>query len=100
MDSASPTQVVILGRCLGLRLDLTSLPVESIVPEPLRALPTAEAFLAALPSYDAHFERLRADAAAAGEVLRYVGVVDVAGGGSAVRVQRCVRGQRLSARVR
>lgn len=37
---------------------------------------------------DADMEALVAQAAAAGEVVRYVGVVDVAGGTAAVRLQQ------------
>ena len=84
--------MVILGRVAGIPLDLETLPVESVVPEPLRAVPTADEFLRRLPEFDAHFERLKAEAAQAGEVLRYVGVVD-ANGASGVQLRRYVQGR-------
>ena len=79
--------MVILGRVAGLSLDLETLPVESLVPEPLRALASADEFLARLPEFDGHFEGLRASAAAEGAVLRYVGAV-APDGTSAVGLRR------------
>ncbi|KAI8812295.1 homoserine dehydrogenase-domain-containing protein [Cladochytrium replicatum] len=70
-------KVIILGRLAGLSLDLSTLSVENIVPEALRTVATASEFLSALPNYDAEFAALNAKAQARGEVLRYVGCVDV-----------------------
>ncbi|KAJ1552022.1 hypothetical protein HK405_013003, partial [Cladochytrium tenue] len=69
-------KVVILGRVAGVPLSLDTLSIENVVPAPLRAIPTSEEFMHRLPEYDAHFEKLKSDAAARGEVLRCVGVVD------------------------
>jgi len=80
-------KVTILGRLSGLDLDLASLPIENIVPEALRGVPSADDFLARLPEYDAHFAKLNEDAKKDGSVLRYVGVVD-ANGGSCVKLMR------------
>jgi homoserine dehydrogenase len=48
----------------------------SLVPPELSNIPTGDAFLTRLPEFDAHFDRMRSDAAKEGMVLRYVGVVD------------------------
>lgn len=80
-------KVVILGRLAGLDLSLEQLPVENIVPEELRTVPSADDFLKGLPKYDQYFEDLKKKAASKGEVLRYVGVVDPSGG-SAVKLMR------------
>ncbi|KAH9060587.1 homoserine dehydrogenase-domain-containing protein [Lactarius vividus] len=72
-----------------------SVPTQSLIPADLSlsSVPTGDAFLDALQAHDAHFNTLRAEAAArqsqgaspGGAVLRYVGVIDVDadnGGGS------------------
>ncbi|KAI9331255.1 homoserine dehydrogenase-domain-containing protein [Zopfochytrium polystomum] len=82
-------KVVILGRVAGVPLSLDTLSIENVVPEPLRDIPTAEEFMRKLPDFDAHFEKLNADALAAGQVLRCVGVVDPKNpAGSAVKLVR------------
>jgi len=43
----------------------------------LRSLSSSEEYMARLPEFDAEMGRLAAEAEASGEVLRYVGVVDV-----------------------
>ncbi|KAJ3024591.1 UNVERIFIED_CONTAM: hypothetical protein HDU68_007992 [Siphonaria sp. JEL0065] len=75
-------KVVILGRVAGLPLSLDTLPIENIVPEPLRAIASADDFLQKLPEFDAHFAELNAKANANGRVLRCVGVVDPINGSS------------------
>ncbi|CAN8313801.1 unnamed protein product [Cochlearia groenlandica] len=69
-------KVTILARESGLKLDLESLPIQSLVPKPLQACASAEEFMQKLPNYDDELSKQRQDAEAAGEVLRYVGVVD------------------------
>lgn len=64
-----------------------SVPTQSLIPATLSlsSVPTGDTFLEALQAHDAHFDTLRAEAAAArheqgqgiGAVLRYVGVIDV-----------------------
>jgi aspartokinase/homoserine dehydrogenase 1 len=81
-------KVAILARECGLDVELDDIPVESLVPEPLRALPTSEAYMAALPEHDAAMADRLSEARASGEVLRYVGVVDVAGGKGSVELRR------------
>ncbi|KAI8614621.1 homoserine dehydrogenase-domain-containing protein [Chytriomyces sp. MP71] len=75
-------KVTILGRVAGIPLNLETLPIENIVPEPLRAVASAEEFMKRLPEYDDHFAALNAAAAAKGRVLRCVGVVDPREGSS------------------
>ncbi|XP_015888525.3 bifunctional aspartokinase/homoserine dehydrogenase 1, chloroplastic [Ziziphus jujuba] len=70
-------KVIILARESGLKLELSDIPVESLVPEPLRACPSAEEFMQKLPQFDHDLATKRQIAEDAGEVLRYVGVVDV-----------------------
>ncbi|KAL8170616.1 hypothetical protein V2J09_022420 [Rumex salicifolius] len=70
-------KVIILARESGLRLELEDIPVENLVPEPLRASASADEFMKQLPQFDPDWAKKQADAENAGEVLRYVGVVDV-----------------------
>ncbi|CAK8578453.1 unnamed protein product [Lathyrus sativus] len=70
-------KVIILARESGLKLELSNIPVESLVPEPLRVCASAQEFMQQLPKFDPEFAKKQEDAENAGEVLRYVGVVDV-----------------------
>ncbi len=67
-------KIVILAREIGMSLELSDVDVRSLVPEALQD-GSVEDFLAALPKYDADMEALRRDAAAKGQVLRFVGRV-------------------------
>jgi aspartokinase/homoserine dehydrogenase 1 len=72
-------KLIILGREMGMRLEMKDLRVESLVPQALRA-GDADSFLRELPRFDAAMaERYRA-ARAEGKVLRYVGRLDRKGG--------------------
>jgi hypothetical protein len=44
--------VAILARECGLMLELSDVPVESLVPEPLRALKDPSEYMARLPEFD------------------------------------------------
>ncbi|KAF5379201.1 hypothetical protein D9615_005926 [Tricholomella constricta] len=57
-----------------------SVQTASLIPSALEGIPTGDEFISRLPEFDAHFSQLRADASAEDKVLRFVGVVDVAGG--------------------
>lgn len=81
-------KVVILARECGLDLELDDIPVQSLVPEPLRATASVEEFMTELPKYDDEMTKATAEAAAAGEKLRYVGVVDVKNGTGVVELRR------------
>ncbi|KAF3663243.1 Pentatricopeptide repeat-containing protein [Capsicum annuum] len=72
--------VIILARESSLDLELSDIPVQSLVPEPLRATVFADDFLHDLPKFDEELSKQRQVAEDEGEVLRYVGVVDVVNG--------------------
>ena len=73
----------------GKDLSLDTLPVENIVPEPLRTLDSTT-FMTSLSQYDEHFAKLNATANSNQQVLRYVGVVDPIGNKSEVKLVRYV----------
>ncbi|CAN6974954.1 hypothetical protein IGI04_036453 [Brassica rapa subsp. trilocularis] len=81
-------KVTILARESGLKLDLDSLPVQSLVPKPLQACASAEEFMQKLPQFDEELSKQRQEAEAAGEVLRYVGVVDAVAKKGTVELKR------------
>lgn len=53
-----------------------SVPTSSLVPKILEDAKTSDEYLARLAEGDEHFAALRDEAEKAGEVLRYVGVID------------------------
>jgi aspartokinase/homoserine dehydrogenase 1 len=76
-------KLIILGREMGLRLELADVKLESLVPAALSQC-SAEEFLDRLREFDAPMnERLQA-ARARGRVLRYVGSLDAATGKAVV----------------
>ena len=81
-DDLSGTDVarklIILGREMGLKLELADVEVESLVPAELAA-GSVEEFLLRLPEFDGRIAARFAEAAAAGQVLRYVGRLDAEG---------------------
>ncbi|CAN1824361.1 Bifunctional aspartokinase/homoserine dehydrogenase, chloroplastic (Fragment) [Linum perenne] len=70
-------KVIILARESGLKLELSDIPVQSLVPEPLRASASADEFMKQLPEFDQDIAKERRAGATKQKVLRYVGVVDV-----------------------
>ena len=64
---------------MGLALELADVTVESLVPGELRAEPSIEAFLSALPAFDGRAVARRREAELAGDVLRYVGIIERTG---------------------
>lgn len=70
-------KVIILARESGLKLELSDIPVDNLVPEPLRTTASAEEFMEKLPQFDQEWTTKLEEAEAAGKVLRYVGVVDL-----------------------
>ncbi|KAL9379690.1 hypothetical protein Peur_028172 [Populus x canadensis] len=81
-------KVIILARETGLKLELSDIPVQSLVPEPLRASASAEEFMQQLPQFDNEMARARQEAEDAGDVLRYVGVVDAGSQQGLVELRR------------
>ncbi|KAI0049168.1 aspartate kinase homoserine dehydrogenase [Auriscalpium vulgare] len=78
-------KLTILSRCIPeLRTALPdgfrSVQTRSLVPRSLEDAATGDAFLARLPGWDSTFDAMRDSAARDGEVLRFVGVIDVASG--------------------
>ncbi|XP_017700393.2 bifunctional aspartokinase/homoserine dehydrogenase 1, chloroplastic-like isoform X2 [Phoenix dactylifera] len=84
-------KVIILARESGLKLELSDIPVQSLVPEPLRACSSAEEFMQKLPNFDEDRTKELNDAEAAGEVVRYVGVVDMVNEKGMVELRRYKR---------
>lgn len=87
-------KVTILARELGLELELSDIPVNSLVPEKLQNWePPAgknlgEAFVEELKSFDGEMDSLISEAEKAGEVLRYVGTVDLKAKKASVKLGR------------
>ncbi|CAJ2668145.1 unnamed protein product [Trifolium pratense] len=81
-------KVIILARESGLKLELSDIPVENLVPEQLRVSASAQEFMQNLPKFDQELSKKQEDADTAGEVLRYVGVVDVINQKGSVELRR------------
>jgi aspartokinase/homoserine dehydrogenase 1 len=65
-------KVIILGREMGLKLEMQDVQVESLIPPGLEK-GSSEDFLNALPKYDGEMKKRFDAAAARGKVLRYMG---------------------------
>ncbi|HUQ12222.1 MAG TPA: bifunctional aspartate kinase/homoserine dehydrogenase I [Steroidobacteraceae bacterium] len=65
-------KVIILGREMGLKIEMKDVQVESLIPAGLEK-GSIDDFLAGLPRYDGDMKKRFDDAAARGKVLRYVG---------------------------
>ncbi|RAL50348.1 hypothetical protein DM860_008022 [Cuscuta australis] len=89
-------KVIILARECGLELELSDVSVKNLVPQPLRAIASAEEFMQQLPQFDEDLANQRQEAEAVGEVLRYVGVVDVGLQEGTVKLQRYKMGHPFS----
>ena len=74
-------KLIILGREMGLPLEMADVRVESLVPLELASGSSAE-FLARLPGYDAQMSGRYQAARERGKVLRYVGRLTAAGAAS------------------
>ncbi|KAH6833981.1 aspartate homoserine dehydrogenase i [Perilla frutescens var. hirtella] len=81
-------KVIILARESGLKLELSDIPVQSLVPDPLKDVASAEEYMQQLHLYDQDLAKQRQEAEATGEVLRYVGVVDVVNQKGTVELRR------------
>jgi aspartokinase/homoserine dehydrogenase 1 len=71
-------KLIILGREMGLTLEMSDVQVAGLVPEALIACGVEE-FMGRLPEFDAAMAKTHADAKAQGQVLRYVGRVNADG---------------------
>lgn len=74
-------KVLILAREAGMSMEFDDIALAGLVPPEYMALDKAE-FLRRMPELDARFEERRAEAAAAGEVLRFVGSIEGGKGGA------------------
>jgi aspartokinase/homoserine dehydrogenase 1 len=83
-------KLIILGREIGLRLDITDVAVESLVPPSLREGTVAE-FRARATELDAPMQARLAAAQSQNRVLRYVGMLDVATGRASVQLTEMER---------
>src|SRR5262249_30963169 len=72
-------KLIILGREMGLRLELRDVQLESLVPTALRNC-APEEFLERLPEFDAPMAQRLADARGRNRVLRYVGSLNASTG--------------------
>jgi len=83
-----------LARELGLNIELDDVPVESLVPEKLRdwqpadGVAVGDAFIEEIKAYDDEMSKILEEAEAAGEVLRFVGAIDVKAGKGSVKLGR------------
>jgi bifunctional aspartokinase / homoserine dehydrogenase 1 len=71
-------KLIILGREMGLTLEMADVRVEGLVPKALESCSVDE-FMTRLPEFDATMAATLADARAKNQVLRYVGRVDADG---------------------
>jgi bifunctional aspartokinase / homoserine dehydrogenase 1 len=82
-DDLSGTDVarklIILGREIGMSLEMSDIEIQNLVPEKLRKTAEIEGFLIGLAEFDSEMGRLHSEAQSAGEVLRYVGSVSPKG---------------------
>lgn len=69
-------KLLILGREIGLKLELEDIEIESLVPESCRQTESIEAFFEELKKYDDEFAKKQAEAAEEGKSLRYVGQLE------------------------
>jgi aspartokinase/homoserine dehydrogenase 1 len=71
-------KLIILGREMGLTLEMSDVEVKGLVPEALDGC-SVEEFMQRLPEFDDDMAALLADAKKARQILRYVGRVDADG---------------------
>jgi len=87
-------KVTILAREIGLKLELDDVPVKSLVPEKLQnwsppeGVKIGDAYVEELKAFDGEMDALIEEAEKAGEVLRFVGSVDVKSGKASVKLGR------------
>ena len=79
-------KVVILARECGMKVELSDITVQSLVPEPLRKCGVDE-FMRRLPEFDEQIAAMASDALSKQEVLRFVGVADPENGRCSVELR-------------
>jgi bifunctional aspartokinase / homoserine dehydrogenase 1 len=78
-------KLLILAREIGIPLELSDIVVENLVPPSCEQAASVEEFFTALESENAAFDKLRAEAARTGKVLRYVATL--AGGKASAKLE-------------
>lgn len=79
-------KVVILAREIGINIELTDVPVKSLVPEELRDVSIDE-FMQRLPEFDAELTAMANEAKEDSKLLRYVGSIDAESGQCSVQLK-------------
>lgn len=69
-------KILILSRETGLPLDLSQVEIQNLVPADCRSDMTVESFFKQLAQHDGEFEKLRAEASAKNEKLRYKAILE------------------------
>ncbi len=69
-------KLLILGREIGLSLELDDIEVENLVPEICRNITTIKGFFEEFEKVNSDFEQRRTDAEKEGKVLRYIAVLE------------------------
>jgi aspartokinase/homoserine dehydrogenase 1 len=72
-------KILILAREAGVKLEIENVQIENLVPNDLRNVKNVDEFMIQIHKFDAHFEKLRSDAASQNEKLRYMAVLDEQG---------------------
>jgi homoserine dehydrogenase len=74
-------KLTILARTIGMEIDgppsSSIFPIQSLIPDALKSARSGDEFMAGLPTHDDEFDEKRAAAKKDGNVLRYVGSIDV-----------------------
>lgn len=82
-------KVVIVAREIGINVELSDVPVKSLVPAELQGDDVSvDEFMTRLPEFDSELTAMANEAKEAGELLRYVGIVDAKNRKCAVELRR------------
>lgn len=69
-------KVLILARETGAPLELSDISIQNPLPQACQIAPTVDAFFVALADHDDHFSQLHQQATDAGQVLRFLAVIE------------------------
>lgn len=82
-------KVTIVGRIAGVPIESpSSFPVELLIPKPLESVLSAAEFMEKLPQYDDEIQKVKDEAFANKQVLRFVGKVDATTGKASVGIEK------------